>query len=229
MNKKLYKIFLPLLILALGIGTFASLRATAPVVKPKPSREKVWPVETIELFVDDIRPEILEYGTIVAGNQADLRPLVPGRIVKVGSNYFEGAIIKSGETLAVIDPFDYRIEVADRKAALTEALTKDEETRSEIKSEVRLLEISRSQLNLRKRDFDRRKKLVKQGLKIFTLAHIFFRPRVTHQHKIKVKIKTDNLETEMVMDRMETLETETVEMETLETVVMVETQAVKVT
>jgi len=163
MNKKLYKIFLPLLIVALGIATFASLRATAPVVKPKPSNEKTWPVKTIKLFVDNIRPEILEYGTIVAGNQADLRPLVPGRIVKVGPNYFEGAIIKSGETLAVIDPFDYRIEVADRKAALTEALTKEEETRSEIKSESRLLEISRSQLNLRKRDFNRRKKLAKQG------------------------------------------------------------------
>ena len=163
MNKKLYKIFLPLLIVALGIGAFASLRATAPVVQPEPTREKIWPVKTVKLAVDDIRPEILEYGTIVAGNQADLRPLVPGRIVKVGSNYFEGAIIKSGETLAVIDPFDYRIEVADRKAALTEALTKEEETRSEIQSELRLLEISRSQLNLRKRDFDRRKKLAKQG------------------------------------------------------------------
>ena len=68
----------------------------------------------------------------------------------------------------------------------------------------------------------------KQGLKISILARIFFQPRVMPQHKIKVKIKTDNLETEMVMDRTETLETETVEMETLETVVMVETQAVKV-
>ena len=163
MRNNVYKIVLPLLIIVVGIGAFVSLKATAPVLAPEPSREKVWPIQTKKLVIEDIRPEIMEFGTVVAGNQADLRPLVSGRIIKVGPNYFEGAIIKFGDTLAVIDSFDYKIEVADRAAALTEVITKGAETRAEILSETELLAITKSQLNLRKRDFNRRQKLAKQG------------------------------------------------------------------
>ena len=163
MEKKFIKFVLPLLIVVAGIGVFSLLRATAPAVTPEPSREKVWPVQTNKLHIADIRPKIREFGTVIAGNQADLRPLVSGRIIRVGLKYFEGAIIKTGETLVIIDPFDYQIEVADRRGALTEVLTKISETKAEIKSEARLLSISEAQLNLRKRDFDRRRKLVKQG------------------------------------------------------------------
>ena len=137
MRNIVYKIVLPLLIIVVGIGAFVSLKATAPVLAPEPSREKVWPIQTKKLVIEDIRPEIMEFGTVVAGNQADLRPLVSGRIIKVGPNYFEGAIIKFGDTLAVIDSFDYKIEVADRAAALTEVITKGAETRAEILSETR--------------------------------------------------------------------------------------------
>ncbi len=163
MRNRVYRVVLPLLIIVVGIGAFVSLKATAPVLAPELSREKVWPIHTKKLVIENVRPEITEFGTVVAGNQADLRPLVSGRIVEVGPNFFEGAIITVGDTLAVIDPFDYKIEVADRAAALTEVITKGAETRAEIGSETRLLAITKSQLNLRKRDFNRRQKLAKQG------------------------------------------------------------------
>ena len=163
MRNKVFRFVLPLLIIVVGIGAFVSLKATAPVLAPEVSREKVWPIHTKKLVIENVRPEITEFGTVVAGNQADLRPLVSGRIVEVGANFFEGAIITVGDTLAVIDPFDYKIEVADRAAALTEVITKGAETRAEIGSETQLLAISKSQLNLRKRDFNRRQKLAKQG------------------------------------------------------------------
>ena len=163
MRNKVFRFVLPLLIIVVGIGAFVSLKATAPVLAPEVLREKVWPIHTKKLVIENVRPEITEFGTVVAGNQADLRPLVSGRIVEVGANFFEGAIITVGDTLAVIDPFDYKIEVADRAAALTEVITKGAETRAEIGSETQLLAISKSQLNLRKRDFNRRQKLAKQG------------------------------------------------------------------
>ena len=75
------KFALTLLIIAGGVAVFVSLLATAPAVKPKPSLEKIWPVKTITLDFSDIRPDIREFGTVVAGNQAELRPLVPGRVV----------------------------------------------------------------------------------------------------------------------------------------------------
>ena len=163
MRNKVFRFVLPLLIILVGIGAFVSLKATAPVLAPELSQEKVWSIHTKKLVIENVRPEIIEFGTVVAGNQADLRPLVSGRIIEVGQKYFEGAIITAGDELAVIDPFDYKIDVADRTAALTEVITKGAETRAEIESETRLLAITKSQLNLRKRDFKRRQKLAKQG------------------------------------------------------------------
>ena len=160
---KIFKIVLPGLIIIGAIGVFASLQATAPAVESKPNEEKVWPVSTINMALADIRPVIREFGTVVAGNQADLRPLVAGRVVAVGNNYFEGAVIKKGETLVSIDPFDYRLEVADRKAALSESLIRISETNAELASESSLLSISESQLALRETDLNRRRELFKQG------------------------------------------------------------------
>ena len=160
---KIFRIIIPGLIILGAIGVFASLQATAPAVESKPNEEKVWPVSTINMAVADIRPVIREFGTVVAGNQADLRPLVAGRVVAVGNNYFEGAVIKKGETLVSIDPFDYQVEVADRKAALSESRTRISETKAELASESSLLSISKSQLALRERDLNRRRKLFKQG------------------------------------------------------------------
>lgn len=78
MRNKVFRFVLPLLIIVVGIGAFVSLKATAPVLAPELSREKVWPIHTKKLVIENVRPEITEFGTVVAGNQADLRPLVSG-------------------------------------------------------------------------------------------------------------------------------------------------------
>ena len=53
----------------------------------------------------------MEFGAVVAGSVVELRPLVAGRIAELGSGFIEG------ETLAVVERFDYEIEVADKEAA----------------------------------------------------------------------------------------------------------------
>jgi len=162
-SKRLKHIVLALSIIALGLFIFVALKLTAPPVVIKPSVEKVWPVSSQLIKVSNFRPKIKEFGTIVAGSQAELRPLVSGRIIEVGKNYYEGSIVNKGQTLIKIDPFDHKIKLEDSEAALSEVLTRVAEIVGEIKYETKLLGIIKSQLSIRKRDLERRRKLVKRG------------------------------------------------------------------
>ena len=150
-------------VILFGITILVLLRVTAPAVVVNPVVEKVWPVATKVLQVTSLRPQIKEYGTIIAGSQADLRPLVSGRVIEVGQMYFEGSIVKKGQLLARIDPFDYEIKMEDSKAALAEVLARIAETVGEIKYETKLIKINGAQLAIRKRDLERRRKLAKRG------------------------------------------------------------------
>ncbi len=161
--RTLAKIVLPMIIVAVAIAGFAYLRATRPQATPAPVEEKVWPVAAVTAKVIDIRPSITEFGTIVAGSVVELRPLVAGRIVERGPNFFEGAIVRAGETLIVVDPFDYQIEVDDKTAALAETRARLKETVAELRNERHLLKISRLQVELRATDLKRKRDLSSRG------------------------------------------------------------------
>ncbi|MDC0989193.1 hypothetical protein OAR29_01510 [Rhodospirillales bacterium] len=151
------------LVFIIGLIVVVVLKVTAPVSVAKPEVERRWAVATKKLYLENVQPNIQEFGAIVAGSQAEIRPLVSGRIIELGENYYEGAIVIAGELLAKIDPFTYKIKVQDSEAALQEVLNKILETEGEIKFESKLHKIAVSQLALRKKDLDRRQKLVRQG------------------------------------------------------------------
>jgi len=161
--KKVSKVLLPVLIIAIAVIGFMYLKSTRPQAKPKPVTEKVWPVSVFEARLTNVRPPITEFGTIVASSVVELRPLVDGQIVKLGKNFVEGATVTQGETLVVIDPFDYEVEVVDKKAAIAEAEARLKETRSDLRTQRQMLRIAKSQIKLRKTDLDRKKKLSARG------------------------------------------------------------------
>lgn len=155
----LARIILPIVILGLSAGGFTYLHATRPKATPKPPQEKVWTVSAIAARYTDEQPSIREFGTVVAAGTVELRPLVAGRVVEVGANFVDGAIVRRGEMLLVIDPFEYEIAAAERRATLAEARAKLKETRAEIKSEGALLGIAQEQRDLRQRDLRRKRAL----------------------------------------------------------------------
>lgn len=157
------KIVLPLVILGVAIAGYSYLQATRPKATPKPAEEKVWVVSAIEIRYADESPVIKEFGTVVAGSTVELRPLVAGRIVEVGPNFVDGAVVRVGETLLVIDPFDYQVDVTDKEAALAESKAKLGETRAEIKAERQMLVIAREQRAVRERDLKRKRSLRARG------------------------------------------------------------------
>jgi len=161
--RTLARIILPVIILAVAIAGFAYLRATRPQATPAPIQEKVWPVSAVAARFVDVRPEIIEFGTVVAGSVVELRPLVAGRIVELGPSFFEGAVVRAGEMLIKIDPFDYRIEIDDKTAAIAESAARLKETEAELRIERRMLDIAQSQATLRKRDLERKHDLAQRG------------------------------------------------------------------
>lgn len=150
-------------ILLLGVAAMVLLVATKPTVSRKAPEEKVWTIGTTPVEILDIQPELTLLGEIVASKEAELRPLVSGRVIEVGENYINGGKVRKGDLLIAIDPFDYEAAVKERTAQLAEAQARLEELKTEKSSESALLKEDLGQLDLQKREEGRRAKLRARG------------------------------------------------------------------
>jgi RND family efflux transporter MFP subunit len=113
----------PLLILLVAVIIGAVLWISRPRTVEVDLPERVWPVDVVTVAKSDHQPMLELFGQVVAGRRSELRALVPGPIVEVGSNFREGSVVAEGELLVQIDPFDYRNDVAEQRALLSEART----------------------------------------------------------------------------------------------------------
>lgn len=162
-GRRLRKILLPLVIIAMGVGFAGYLRATRPPVERNPVNERVWIVSAMPVTLSNVQPMLRLYGEIVAGRKVDLRPLVAGRIVAVGPKFAAGGIVRAGDLLVQIDPFDYKSAIDERTAQLNEAKARLEEYLSELVAEKRQMPGDKSTLTLRKRDAVRKANLRARG------------------------------------------------------------------
>ncbi len=157
------KIVLPLLIVvAASFGAYALVK-TRPEPERRAALEKTWVVETKIAEIGVERPDMTLFGEVVAGRKVDLRPLVAGRIVDVGSQFLEGGVVGKGALLVAIDPFDYEADVAERKAERDEARARLREIRAEVYGVQALLKHDKKQIEIRRRDVARREKLRGSG------------------------------------------------------------------
>lgn len=159
MSGRILKVVLPLLILAgASAGAFALVQSR-PEPERRPVEEKTWVVQAQTVHFTDERPDLQLFGEVVAGRKVDLRPLVAGRIVNVGENFLEGGVVRKGDLLVAIDPFDYEADVSERKAELAEARARLREIRAEYEGVKALLKHDKAQIVIRRRDVARREKL----------------------------------------------------------------------
>jgi RND family efflux transporter MFP subunit len=140
-SSRLRSIRLPILIVLVTLTIIFILIATRPRMRPVPVAERVWPVEVIEAHYGTVRPELRLFGEVTAGRRSELRPLVSGLIIEVGPNFRDGGIVRKGELLVQIDPFDYETALAEQRSILKEAearlqlLKKDYERAKELRIE----------------------------------------------------------------------------------------------
>ncbi|MFQ5785033.1 MAG: efflux RND transporter periplasmic adaptor subunit [Alphaproteobacteria bacterium] len=159
MIKRLLKIVLPLAILAGAVLGTVHLKATRPQLEPEPPRERDWTVAVTQATPADVQPQLRLFGEIVAGREVELRPLVAGRIVAVGDNVVEGGIVRAGELIVAIDPFDYQAAVDEASARIAETRATLARIEAELDAARKLIEGDREQAALARRDVARREKL----------------------------------------------------------------------
>ena len=159
----LFKTAVPVAVLGAAFLAFQYMLATKPPVVRKPVEEKVYFVDTVTASKRTIVPQLVLYGNIVAGREVELRPLVTGRVVRVAKTFSDGGIVRKGDLLVEIDPFDYRIAVTERKTQLSEAQARLSEIEADLKGEKALIRHVRNQIELRQRDLARRKSLLERG------------------------------------------------------------------
>ena len=160
MIRRISKVALPLAIVAVAVLGAMYMANTGPRVEPQPPRERTWAVAAVPATPVDVRPEMRLFGDIVAGREVELRPLVAGRVVAVGANFVEGGVVRAGELLVVIDPFDYRADVAEYEAQVAEARARLTEIGAELTAASELLERDREQVELVRRNVKRRAALL---------------------------------------------------------------------
>jgi RND family efflux transporter MFP subunit len=111
----------PLLIIILAGVIIGIMMVTRPTVDAVDPPERTWPVEVVTVRHGDYQPSLNLFGEVIAGRQSELRALVAGIVIDTGTNFREGAFVQKGELLLQIDPFEYRNDVEEQTALLTEA------------------------------------------------------------------------------------------------------------
>ncbi len=121
MNNLLFKILVPVGVLAAGAGIFGLLH----VMKPEPVK-KDEPPRALSVFVQsvttsDIPLKVTTQGEVRPKTEVDIVAQVAGRIVEVSSEFVEGGVVTPGEALVVIEPTDFEFVVSQAEARVAEA------------------------------------------------------------------------------------------------------------
>ena len=150
------RVLIPVAILAAAIFLFIVLGMLKPTVEPAPPVEQSWTVSAEPVRFEEVRPSQVLFGQVVSGQETELRALVAGRVIETGDGFRDGGVVKQGDLLLQIDPFDYQAAVDNAKAQLREA-------KARLQSEQDGLKIDKQQLEIAQRDLERAQQLHEKG------------------------------------------------------------------
>ncbi|WP_186094974.1 efflux RND transporter periplasmic adaptor subunit [Burkholderia gladioli] len=108
-------------VVAVGGGAFGVIRASASA--PQNAAPPLQEVDVANVLSKTITDWQTYSGRLEAIERVDVRPLVSGTIVSV--NFKDGALVKKGDVLFVIDPRPYQAEVDRTAAQLAAAQARD--------------------------------------------------------------------------------------------------------
>ena len=125
-------ILLPASIAGVTLAIIFVLMATRPRFEPVQAPERVWNIDVVTARSGTIQPMLNLFGEVVAGRRSELRPSVSGVMVAIGENFHDGGVVKKGELLVQIDPFDYETGLAEQRSMLKESQVKLEMLRRDL-------------------------------------------------------------------------------------------------
>ena len=123
-----------------------------PADRGEPTRT----VRVIEATLVDLIPSAEGYGPVQPARVWTAVSQVAGRVVAIHPRLRDGEILPEGTELLRIDPVDYELALAQAKAELAELDVQERNARASLTIEQRNMELAR-------RDLERKRKLAKQG------------------------------------------------------------------
>jgi len=157
---KLFKILLPLTLLAAGVAVFASLKATRPEPKSPEIRERIWRVEVETARPERLAPELTLYGRVETPDLLKVAAPAAARVLEVLVR--DGDPVAVGALLVRLDERDFKPRLRQAQSEVTEleALIKSERHRHD--NDVKALEQERKLFEIAGAGVDRAKRLRKQ-------------------------------------------------------------------
>jgi multidrug efflux system membrane fusion protein len=139
-----------------GLGTLGAIRVDARA--PAQSAPTVVPEVDVATVIEKTITDWQTYsGRLEAVEKVDIRPQVSGTIVSV--NFKDGALVKKGDTLFVIDPRPYAAEVDRADAQLAAAQARMGYTQSDWERAQRLI----GDNAIAKRDYDEKQNAAREA------------------------------------------------------------------
>ena len=111
MARGIFRILLPMVVLAAGVAVAFWLMETRPQAKPRPQVHNATLVSVTSVDYSPQQTVISGMGTVTAARHVELKPQVSGEIIELNRNLVPGGHFRQGETLLKIDPTDYRLTV----------------------------------------------------------------------------------------------------------------------
>ncbi|NEX21412.1 HlyD family efflux transporter periplasmic adaptor subunit [Thiorhodococcus mannitoliphagus] len=132
---------LPILIFAVGIGTFLVLKETRPVPIAVVPKERIWRVEVTQADLAEHRPILSLFGRIEAPDRVRAAAPVAGRLIEI--NVRDGDLVSKGELLAKLDPRDLLPRLEKAKADLEKERLQLVHDQEALEQERKILELGR--------------------------------------------------------------------------------------
>jgi len=112
---------LSVLLICGGVGTAVVMYLTKPQARKARPPKTAPLVQTVELRKTSVPVTIEAYGTVVPARQLTLQAEVEGRIIYQDPALVPGGVIPAKRKLLQVDPEDYKLQIKELEATLTEA------------------------------------------------------------------------------------------------------------
>lgn len=112
--KRILRILLPILVLALGIAGFVALVATRPEGPPATVSERVWRVEAETVTLQSLAPGVVLHGRVDSPRAVSLRTVIEADVLDVP--VAEGEVVDAGDILLRLDRRELELRLIQSEA-----------------------------------------------------------------------------------------------------------------
>ncbi|MBL6942063.1 MAG: biotin/lipoyl-binding protein [Rhodospirillales bacterium] len=158
--RRLWFFLVPVIV---GVLVFAIALKTRPSPEQRQAKELTASVRVIEVPRVTLIPRAIGYGNVKPARIWQAVAEVAGKVVEIHPQLKKGAIVAKGTVLLRIDPTDYHLGIAQAEADIRAINAQIAELNGSEKNTQASLKIEERSLDLIKGDFERKRKLHKQG------------------------------------------------------------------